>query len=168
MRVVLDASPLIFLAKLDALDAITIAGHDGAVPPSVFGEVARPALAFRFPEIATITLAKEDGRIDVVSLTKGEEKLAGELGARFGGLHAGELDVLALGESRGWAVSLHERQAARLAASRGVRNVHLVEILFAGTPDSDLLERRIRHFARLTNLRVEDLDRLLDLIRERR
>jgi hypothetical protein len=168
MRIVLDASPLIYLAKLDAFDAMMIAGYQAAVPPSVYREVARPALAFRFPEAATVLAATEDGRIDVVPLTRREERLAGVLGARFGGLHAGELDVLAVGESRGWPVSLHERQASRLAVSRGVRNVHLVELLFAGTPDHDLLERRLRHFARLTNLRVNDLDRLLNLIWERR
>jgi hypothetical protein len=41
-------------------------------------------------------------------------------------------------------------------------------LLFAGTSDLDLLERRVRHFARLTNLTMNDLDSLLSLIRERR
>ena len=55
-----------------------------------------------------------------------------------------------------------------LARALGVAIVHLVELLFAGTPDRDLLATRIRHFARLTNLTMNDLDLLLHLIRDRR
>ncbi len=73
-----------------------------------------------------------------------------------------------MGVVRGWTVCLHERQAARIARALGVATVHLVEILFAGTPDPDLLERRIRAFARLTNMTMTDLDVLLELIREQR
>lgn len=168
MYVVLDASPLIYLAKLDAFDAIAIAGHAAVVPPSVYAEAARPELAFRHPEIALVERARTDGQLLVVPLEAREMELATDLAGRFGGLHAGELDVLAIGQIRGWPVCLHERQAARLARSAGVANVHLVEVLFAGTPDLDLLETRIRHFARLTNLTIYDLDVLLNLIRERR
>ncbi len=168
MDLVLDASPLIYLAKLDAIDAVAIAGHTAVAPPSVYAEAARPELAFRHPEIATVERARRDGQLLVVPLEAGEQDLATQLAGRYGGLHAGELDVLAVGQVRGWPVSFHERQAARLAAALGVPTVHLVEILFAGTPDLDLLERRVRHFARLTNLTMDDLDELLDLIRERR
>jgi hypothetical protein len=167
MGLVLDASPLIYLAKLDAFDAVAIAGHTAVVPPSVYAEVARPELAFRHPEIAVEGI-KSDGQLLVVPLDARETELATDLAGRYGGLHAGELDVLALGQSREWAVCFHERQAARLARALGVATVHLVEVLFAGTPDLDLLERRIRHFARLTNLTMNDLDELLELIRERR
>jgi hypothetical protein len=164
---VLDASPLIYLAKLDAFDAVAIAGHAAVVPPSVYAEAARPELAFRHPEIATVERIRRDGQLLVVPLDARERKLATDLAGRYGGLHAGELDVLAL-QVRGWIVCLHERQAARLARAVGVATVHLVEVLFAGTPDLDLLEARIRHFARLTNLTMNDLDVLLNLIRERR
>ena len=168
MELVLDASPLIYLAKLDAFDAVATAGHSAVVPPSVYAEAARPELAFRHPEIATVERARLDGRLVVVSLGPHETELASDLGGQYGGLHAGELDVLALGQARAWTVCLHERQAARLALALGIATLHLVEILFAGTPDLDLLERRIRHFARLTNLTMNDLDVLLDLLRERR
>ncbi len=167
MDIVLDASPLIYLAKLDAFDAIAIAGHTAVVPPSVYAEAARPELAFRHPEIATVEGMRQTGQLLVVPLDARERELATDLAGRYGGLHAGELDVLALGHLRGWTVCFHERQAARLARVLGVATVHLVEVLFAGTPDVDLLERRIRHFARLTNLTMNDLDVLLNLIRER-
>jgi len=168
MNLVLDASPLIYLAKLDAFDAVAVAGHAAVVPPSVYAEAARPQLAFRHPEIATIEGMRETGQLLVVPLEPRERELANDLAGRYGGLHSGELDVLALGHLRGWTVCFHERQAARLARALGVATVHLVEVLFAGTTDLDLLERRVRHFARLTNLTMNDLDELLNVIRERR
>ena len=167
MEVVLDASPLIYLAKLDALDAVVVAGHQAVVPSSVFAEAARPELAFRYPEIATIVRIAEEGGLRVVALERDEAAVAAELGSKYGGMHAGELDVLALGSLRGWTACLHERQAARLAHALGVVTIHLVEILFAGTPANDVLEGRIRDFARLTNMKINDLDALLSLARER-
>ena len=168
MHFVLDASPLIYLAKLDAFDAVGIAGHTAIVPPSVYAEAARPELAFRHPEIAIVERIRVDGQLVVIPLDARERELATELAGGYGGLHAGELDVLALAQVRGWTACFHERQAARLARALGVATVHLVEVLFAGTPDLDLLDRSIRHFARLTNLTMNDLDVLLNLIRERR
>lgn len=167
MELVLDAGPLIYLAKLDALDAPAIAGWTPVMPPSVYAEAARPGLAFRHPEVAVIVQAQQDGRLLVVTLDSREQQLAGEFAGRSSGLHAGELDALALGRARAWPVCLHERQAARLAGAFGVRTVHLVEILFGGTTDPDVLEDRIRHFARLTNLVMSDLDVLLHLIEGR-
>lgn len=168
MYLILDASPLIYLAKLDALDAVAIAGHVAVVPSSVDAETARPELAFRHPEVAIIERIRLGGQLLVISPEVAETKLATELAERYGGLHAGELDVLALGHVRGWATCFHERQATRLARALGVATVHLVEVLFAGTPDKELLGQRIRHFARLTNLTMNDLDVLLELVRERR
>lgn len=167
MKIVLDAGPLIYLAKLDAFDAVPTAGHSAIVPGSVYAEAARPELAFRHPEVALIEQARDDGLLHVESLDAAEKQVVRELGERSAGLHAGELDVLALGRSRGWPVCLHERQAARLARILGIATIHLVELLFAGTPNADQLELRIRHFARLTNMAMEDLDILLNLIRER-
>jgi predicted nucleic acid-binding protein len=166
MYIVLDASPLIYLAKLDAFDVVANAGHI-VVPPSVYEEAARPELAFRHPETATVQRVRADGQLQVVDLDATEHELAADLAGRYGGLHSGELDVLALGSSRGWTVCFHERQAARIARSLGLETINVVEVLFAGTPDSDLPEGRIRHLARLTNMRMDDLDVLLNLIRER-
>ncbi len=168
MGLILDASPVIYLAKLEAFDAVTTAGHIAVVPQSVYSEAARPELAFRHPEIGIIESVRRDGRLQVIALDPSEQDLARDLGDRYGGLHAGELDVLALGQARGWPVTFHERQASRLAKSLGVPSVHLIEILFQGTPDLGLLERRVRQFARLTNLTMNDHDDLLNLIRARR
>lgn len=168
MDVVLDAGPLIYLAKLDALDAIADAGRSAVVPPSVYTEAARPELAFRHPEIAIVEQARVDGRLRIEALDRRETEMAAEFAGRSSGLHAGERDVLALGLSRGWPVCFHERQASHLARAMGAATVHMVELLFEGTRDPDQLSRRVRHFATLTNMTTQDLDTLLTRIEERR
>ena len=168
MEIVLDAGPLIYLAKLDAIEVVERAGMAAVVPPTVFAEVARPELAFRHPEVAIILGSRDRRQLAVVDLTGPERRLATDLESRTGGLHPGELEVLALGRTRSWPVCVHERQAARLARALGVRTIDLVELLFAGTTDAGLLEVRVRAFARLTNLTMNDLDALLRLVDERR
>ena len=86
MELVLDAGPLIYLAKLDAFDAVEIAGRTAVVPPSVFAEAARPELAFRHPEIATIVRIREEGRLLVPRLDAHESELAADLAGRYGGI----------------------------------------------------------------------------------
>ena len=63
--------------------------------------------------------------------------------------------------ARSWLTCLHERQASRLARSLGVKTIHLVELLFDGAPAGAWLEPRVRHFTRLTNLAMDDLDQVL-------
>jgi len=111
---------------------------------------------------------EETPRLVVVALDEHEAQLAADLAVRSAGLPVGELEVLALGQARGWPVCLHERQAARLAGALRVATVHLVELLFEGSTDPGQLERRVRTFARLTNMTMNDLDNLLTLIEGRR
>ncbi len=107
MYLVLDASPLIYLAKLDAFDAVAIAGHVAVVPSSVYAETARPELAFRHPEVAIIERIHIDGQLLVVSPELAETELATELAgraaARYGtpGLHAVMADILR-GHGNAW------------------------------------------------------------------
>ncbi len=166
VEVVVDAGPLIYLAKLDAFDVFATAGRRAVVPPSVLAETARPELAFRHPEAAIIGRAATDDVITVVALEGIEREFATGLSGRTAGLHAGELEVLALGYTRGWPVCLHERQASRLARGMGIETVDTIELLFDGTPDRERLRERIRSFAALTNMVSADLDQLLSLIEE--
>ena len=164
---VLDAGPLIYLAKLDALGVLPAGHRTAVVTPSVWNEVARPALAFRFPEIASIERARDVGWLEVHPLAPSEEALADDLAARLSGLHRGELECLAVASERGWLACFHERQASRLARTMGIEPVHLVELLFKGIADAGRLESCLRRFARLTNLATADLDELMRLITER-
>ena len=167
MQIVLDAGPLIHLAKLDALDVLEIGGWQAMIPPTVRAEAARPELAFRHPEVAVIMRALDEGQVSVSPLSDAEDQLARDLAGRATGLHAGELDVLALGLARSWPVCLHERQASRIAGVLGVQAVHIVELLFDGTADRSVLTGRLRAFGAMTNMRTSDLDSLLKLADER-
>ena len=165
-ELVIDASPLIYLAKLDALFVLPGSGYAAVVPSSVWDEVARPALSFRFPEIATIEGAAREGWITVASLSRANSDQVEEFAREASGLHRGELECLTLAQDRGSAVCFHERQASRIARTLGIATVHVVELLFDGAPDRRWLDDRVRRFARMTNLTMADLDALLRLIEE--
>ncbi len=162
-----DAGPLIYLAKIDALDVFQEAGYRGMVTPVVERETARAALAYRYPDALLIATALRDGRLERVDPSAQEEQEAQRLMQASGGLHRGECEVLAIGDQRGFAVLLHERQAMRVAAALGLEVWSPVELLFQGTRDAELLEQRIRSFARLVEMRLTDVEALLELARRR-
>jgi predicted nucleic acid-binding protein len=167
VQVVLDAGPLIHLAKIEALELLPTGGWVGVVPSAVWNEVARPELAYRFTEVPAIERARNDGWIEAVEPNADEQAHAERLAGSVAGLHRGELDCLAIASKRSLPVCFHERQALRLARSLGVETIHVVDLLSGGTPDAVLLEWRIRRFASLTNLAMSDLDQLLASIKER-
>jgi len=164
---VLDSSPLIYLAKLDALDAIRVAGYRATVPMSVARETSAGGLAFRHPDAGLIAGAFRDRMIDVENMTEEETGNATRLQGMAGGLSRADADVLALGPSRSAPVCLAERQASRLARSLGLEVVGVVQLLFDGTVGRVVLEERIRSFAELTQLRIRDLNVLLAEARRR-
>lgn len=157
---IVDASPLIYLAKLDALDVF---GKDApaAISEGVRHEVLLPQAAFRFPEIVGIDDSIRSGRIAVVALDKQEREGVGTLSRQVPGLGRGELETITTARSRGWTAALADRRATRIAEIHGVSVVGIVELLFARTTDSKQLAARIRDLARLVNMRIETLERLL-------
>jgi predicted nucleic acid-binding protein len=167
-KVVLDASPLIYLAKLAAIDVLAAATEEALVTPTVLEEVARPQLAYRHPDAIEIEQAITGGLIRVEALTDAEKARAADFAARVPGLHFGEAEVLALAVSRSVAAVIFERQARRVARSLGAELVDLVELLVAGTPKDELREDRIVRFARLVNMRFDDVAQLLARLRSRR
>jgi predicted nucleic acid-binding protein len=162
----LDASPLIYLAKIDALDALK-AYEQPAIAPEVHREVVAPGLGYRYPDSLAIDRAIESGLIAVVPATAQELARAEVLVADAGGLHVGEAVTLSIAAERGWSACLFERQAKRLAGALGVHVVDPVEVLFVGTEDGARLRQRVRRFGALVNMRLEQLEALLDLIEER-
>jgi len=157
-----DASPLIYLAKLDALDVFGQAGHVPLITPEVERETARPGLAYRFPDALAIAEAIRDGVLVRTELTDAEQRVATRLAAEAGGLDAGESEVLAVAEARELPVLLHERRAIRLARSLGLDTWSPVRLLMAGTPDRELLRDRVLRFARLVQMRFEDVEALME------
>jgi len=72
--------------------------------------------------------------------------------------------VLAVAEARELPVLLHERRAIRLARSLGLDTWSPIRLLMAGTPDRGLLRDRVLRFARLVQMRFEDVEALMERI----
>jgi predicted nucleic acid-binding protein len=158
-----DASPLIYLAKLDAMDVLENLGIVGAVTPAVAKETTRPAVAYRHRDGLVIEAALEDGRLALLELTPSETGIGSDLSGRIAGMHRGECEVLAVAIERSMSAVIFERRARAVARALGIHLVDVVELLVQGTPDPELLDWRIHRFAELVEMRLKDLELLLKM-----
>jgi predicted nucleic acid-binding protein len=165
--ILVDASPLIYLAKLEALECFAPAGWEPLVPPAVVAETASAAIAYRFPDALTISGALASGVLGTVDLTGPEQQEADRLAESIKGLGRGECEALAVAGARGSQVVIFERQGRRIARALGIAAVDPVEVLFRGTRDRTLLRRRISHFADMTAMRATDVEALIARIDRR-
>ena len=165
---ILDASPLIYLAKLTALDVLAVATGEASVTPTVLEEVTRPQVAYRHPDAVEIEQAVTSGLIHILELDDRERSLAADLTERVSGLHHGEAEVLSLAISRSIPAVIFERQARRVARTLGAESIDIVELIVAGTPDRELMEDRVVRFARLVNMRFDHVAELLTRLGSRR
>lgn len=159
-----DAGPLIYLAKLDALDVFAQTGHVPLITPEVERETARAGLAYRFPDALAIAEALRDGVLVRTDVSDQERHVAARLSTEAGGLDPGESEVLAAAEARELPVLLYERRAIRLSRSLGLDTWSPVRILMQGTPDRQLLRSRVLRFARLVQMRFEDVEALVQRV----
>jgi predicted nucleic acid-binding protein len=162
-----DASPLIYLAKLAALDTFEGAGLRPLVTPEVERETSRPGFAYEHPDSVVIAEALRSGILARTILSDAERKTAQTLARAAGGLDAGESEVLAAAVGRGLPVLLFERRATRFAGSLGIETWSPLRLLAAGTPDRRLLRERVLAFAVLVSMKFEDLERVLQRIEVR-
>ncbi len=163
-----DASPLICLAKLDALDVFAQAGHMPLVTPEVERETSRPGLAYRFTDAVTIADAFLDETLIRVTVSTEEHADAVRLVTTAHGIHQGESEVLAVALARRLPVLLYERRALRLARSLGLDTWSPIRLLVAGTPDQPQLRDRIVRFAGLVELRYREVDELFRALEGKR
>jgi predicted nucleic acid-binding protein len=150
---------------MDVLDHL---GATGLVPPTVLEETTRPAVTYRHRDSLVIQTAIEHRVLMPLTLTSGELMSTGALSERIGGMHRGECEVLAVAIERSLPAAIFERRAQSVARALGVIRVDVVDLLFGGTSDRDLLEHRLRRFAELVAMRLKDIDQLLELARNRR
>ena len=157
----MDASPLIYLAKVDALDVFGTGdtGRHRRISPS---RGHRTQAAYRFPEIALIDSAIRRDHIEVVTLGEQEAGVARAFQAEFQDSAAAKPRRWHSRSSEAWPAVLYDRRARRVAQAFGVRVVGIVELLFDRTTDDALLEDRIRRFASLVAMRIEALEELLN------
>jgi predicted nucleic acid-binding protein len=152
---VLDASPLIYLAKLEALDVLTIAVGSASTTPAVLEEVTRPQMTYRHPDAIEIEAAVDRGTLSRLTLHDDERDRARRIGERVPGLHAGETEVLAVALERRIPAVIFERPARRIAASLGADLIDVTELLVAGTRDRADREKRVLRFAGMVNMRLD-------------
>jgi predicted nucleic acid-binding protein len=165
---VIDASPLIYLAKIDAMEVFEKLSLKGLVTPAVAEETTRPALLYQHEDAALIEQALRDGLLELTQLRPTEQARVDDLAARIPALHEGEREVVAIALVREMPAVLFERRARNVAKTLGVGLVDVIELLFAGTPDDDRLETRIKNLAQLTDMRIADYDALLERVNRRR
>jgi predicted nucleic acid-binding protein len=156
-----DASPLIYLAKLDALDVFAGAGLQPLVTPQVERETARTGLSYVYTDASLIAEALRSGLLQRTELTDKEAKVADRLTIEAGGLDRGEAEVLAAAAARSLPALLYERRALRLARSLGVVTWSPPDLIALGTPNRRLARDRTIRFARLVDMRFEELEQLL-------
>ena len=94
----------------------------------------------------------------MTELSSTERETADRLIAEPTGIDIGEAQVLAVGKELRLSVVLAERRGRSVARQLGIETRDVIEVLFAGTADDDLLRNRLRRLAGLIDLRVADYE----------
>ena len=158
---VLDASPLIYLAKLEALDVLSTVTREALVTPAVLEEVTRPQVAYRHPDAAEIEASVTRGALKLLTLTVQEQENASGIAERIPGLDPGEAEVLAVSIARSLPAVIFERRARRVAGALGAGLIDVIELIVRGTTGRALRKERIVRFARMVDMRLDDAVELL-------
>ena len=114
MSWVFDATPLIYLAKADRLDAVETLDEPRVVPEVVYREVVTTGVEQGYDDARRIERAVEDGLIDVVAVDTDDSPVATRL-ARHPGLSHADAAVLACADARD-AIAVMDESAGRSAA----------------------------------------------------
>lgn len=162
-----DTSPLIYLAKIGALDVLWT-GRPAVMTTGVREEALLPPAAYRFPEVVELEAAIDRGLIEVTQLTSSESEFAEGIKTRVPALGRGEREVIAVSIGRSLDAVMFDRRVRRVASALGAPVVDMFEVIFRGTSDVELLEDRVRALASRVDLRVGALEELLEQIGRRR
>lgn len=147
---VLDATPLIYLAKAGEFGRLSELGDDLVLPNSVYREVVEGGEARGETDATRIRQLIEDGGLRVVDAPS--TSLAKRL-ASNDRIHEAERDVLVLAQARGGEAILDERYGRQVAEVEGIAHGGTVSLLIrlikadALTAEDarDTLDRMIGH-----------------------
>ena len=114
MSWVFDATPLIYLAKVERLDVVEPLDGPRVVPEAVYREVVTAGVEQGYDDARRIERAAEDGLIDVVAVDTDDSPVATRL-ARHPGLSDADAAVLACADARD-AIAVMDESAGRSAA----------------------------------------------------
>ena len=114
MTVVFGATPLIYLAKADALDVVETLDEPRLVPDPVYREVVTDGIETGYGDARRIERAVDDDVLESVAVDIGESPTATRL-ARHPSLSDADVSVLTCAEARD-AIAVIDEAAGRSAA----------------------------------------------------
>ena len=114
---VFDATPLIYLAKVDRLAPVEKLDHECCLPRQVYREVVPTGIEEGYADARRIEQAIESGFLSVIVVeeTKFFEKLR-----RYEGLSAADVSVLALTDARNGTAIMDEASGRTVADAEGI------------------------------------------------
>lgn len=151
MSWVLDATPLIYLAKAERLAVVETLDEPRLVPEAVYWEVVTIGVERGYDDARRIERAVEDGLVDVVAVDTDDSPVATRL-ARHPGLSDADVAVLACADARN-AVAVMDEAAGRSAAE-------VEEIETRGT--AYLVLSAVKHGDRSPEVGRETIDAIID------
>lgn len=158
--VVSDASPLIYLAKMDKLAFLIQVVGPVAIPPAVYREAVEVGQRHGRPDADRIAAAIGEQTVVRLELTAREVQLSSGLGTdpRLG---RGECEVIACAVHRHLRALLHDKKARRVASAHGVRTIQAADVLFLALLRRHVslteFKRLLRDLALLTGMDVATL-----------
>ncbi len=129
--IVVDASPLIALAKMRRLELLKALHGQVLIGPTVKEEVVARGKAIAGQGVELVEKALEDGWIQAVRLSPRERKVAQQI-IKSSRLAAGEAESLALAQSRKRVVIVEDREARAMAAAMGLELIGTAGVLLEG------------------------------------
>ncbi len=167
--IVVDASPLIALAKMRRLEILRVLYGHVWIGPGVKEEVVDQGQAIAARGVELIEKALQEGWIQVVRLSTRERKLAQRI-TKASRLDAGETESLVLAQSRKRRVIVDDREARATAAAMGLELIGtagvLLEGFFRGHLTREHLEDAVRELSRTIWLSPAVVAEILQRARE--
>lgn len=127
-KVVVDASPVIVLAKMGRLNLLKAVYAEVPMSPGVKSEVIDRGRARNAAEVRLVEGGFREGWIRELSPSSAEKELAGEI-LGSSGLGKGEAETIALGRLRNTAVVLDDKEARAVAQAMNVECVGTAGLL---------------------------------------
>lgn len=132
LRVISNASPLIYAAKIGFLGFIRRLYGNVLVPPAVHDEVVQKGLKKKAPDALVLEAAVSEGWVRVIEL-KERARSEVKLLLKTPGLSKGEAEVIALArQEHADAIIMDERIGTATAKVWGVKPVGLLGIMVEG------------------------------------
>lgn len=149
MRLLIDSSSLIVLARVKALPALhAVYGSVGLIP-SVYEEVVTQGQQKGFTDAEVVAQAVEDGWFSQFMLTQDDQRFAAALMKKTSGISCTDAETLACARSRKVTLLIEDRRARNVARTENIPYVTIqvfplygvVERTLTAAQGDDLLTR---------------------------